>query len=200
MTNSIAALVSRIIENTSSWRASDDVLLNEHIVRDQILVARAALIAQSATLDLWVQECCYDVQCVEVCNSTIFEQRIVIPGQLLDDLPSNGVMYVGSADRKFSFGQRNSVSLLPEYLPFKNTRISYFYKVISPTEILLLNAPPSLKKVVVRAILFDPFQCGCTDPENVPFIPGDKVALVEKAVMFALNGIRRRDPINDAEN
>lgn len=200
MTNSIAALVSRIIENTSSWRASDDVLLNEHIVRDQILVARAALIAQSATLDLWVQECCYDVQCVEVCNSTIFEQRIVIPGQLLDDLPSNGVMYVGSADRKFSFGQRNSVSLLPEYLPFKKTQISYFYKVISPTEILLLNAPPSLKKVVVRAILFDPFQCGCTDSENVPFIPGDKVALVEKAVMFALNGIRRRDPINDAEN
>lgn len=200
MANNIAALIARIMETAASWRLVDDVLLNEHIIYDQILVARAALIKNSQTYDLWMQECCYDVSCIEICDSTIKEQRVIVQGQLLEDLPSNGVQFVGSADRRFSFGQRNSVEALPEYLPFKQAKISSFYKVLSPKEILLLNVPAAMEKVVIRAVLFDPFQCGCVDVETVPFIPGDKVAQIEKAVLFALNGIRKRDPLNDAEN
>jgi hypothetical protein len=203
---SLEATASRIMNEMES--VFDDPRLNYKLVKDKVLVSRAAVLTKYLSNypgeipGQYYNECCIPITCEPICEGApISINRAKLPSTP-GMLGKRAYVFVGTVDGKVSFDHRNSVvNDYEDYTPIGTYDASKdpYYVLVGNTADLYNLPTPNMKTLLVRGVFSDPLSCKC--PEDRIFVPEDHIDEIEQFIKKDLASFliqRRIDKMNNA--
>jgi hypothetical protein len=200
---SLEAVTSRIWHELEGGWIYDDSRFHREIVRDKVLTARADLLAEyfakgGVIHPQHYSECCFDIECRNVCDSPIQEQTIPAPPIIGGLLAFRSIKYLGSADRRIPFEQRQSFQDVGGSYLLSGTPPKRPYFVHLQNRFHLYDVPAGMTTVRLVAIFANPLECNCSESDI--FVPVDYLDKIEKKVKLDLSGFLLQRKIDKRNN
>ena len=199
---SLQAVTSRILNDLEG--EYDDTRINNKLLRDKVLVARASVIMKNyaqypGTLPGQLyNKCCFEVACEPICpGAPVTVVRGKIPS-VLSSLGRHAIRYLGSVDG-VSFEWKASASKQRKSYVFIGDKKEKPYFVLTGDHVEVYNRPTdNMSKFIIYGVFSDPTACECKDDEI--FVPEDMIDQIEQQVKYDLASFllqRRMDKMNN---
>lgn len=157
---SLNAIASSIFRDLNGGRPSTDSRFSLEQIKDRILHTRAELaskvLANSSSIPSeWMQECCLDIDCEEICESGIVRQVAKLPSPLITVPGRNSIGFLGTVEgRAFKRGNGGNNR---KYHPFAFGHMEE-YNIVGDV-IHFFNLPKGMNVVFIRAMFVDVSFC-----------------------------------------